>query len=92
MATKINKEYNFNCGLCNKPTNIETIDKGSTFSGHKLTCTECSHTGYMFVVFVPGEKDLDILMEKYKSARYGTEEKDKDCGGCDDDTNKCGCS
>jgi hypothetical protein len=90
MATKINKEYNFNCGLCNKPTNIETIDKGSTFSGHKLTCSNCSHTGYMFVVFVPEKGALNDLMEKYKSALVEGA-KDKDCGGCDDDTRKCGC-
>ena len=88
MATKINKEYNFNCGLCNNPTDIETIDKGSTFSGHKLKCNDCSHTGYMFVVFVPDKKDLNTLMEKYKSALVKSGA--KDCGG-KDDTGKCGC-
>lgn len=88
MATKINKEYNFNCGLCNNPTDIETIDKGSTFSGHKLMCGDCSHVGYMFVVFVPDKKDLISLMEKYKSALVDGA---KDCGG-KDDTGKCGCS
>ena len=45
MATKINKEYNFNCGLCNKPTDIETLDKGASFSGHKLICKECKNEG-----------------------------------------------
>lgn len=90
MATKINKEYNFNCGLCNNPTDIETIDKGSTFSGHKLSCSKCSHVGYMFVVFVPDKKDLNTLMEKYKSAL--AESGAKDDGGCNDDNGKCGCS
>jgi len=92
MATKINKEYTFNCGLCNNSTDIETIDKGSTFSGHKLICSGCSHIGYMFVVFVPDKKDLNILMEKYKSALVVVESGAKDCGGCKDDTGKCGCS
>jgi hypothetical protein len=89
MATKINKEYNFNCGLCNNPTDIETIDKGATFSGHKLACSNCSHVGYMFVVFVPEKKDLNILMEKYKDALAESPPTPTEKGGCDD-SGKCG--
>ena len=88
MATKINKEYNFNCGLCNKPTDIETIDKGSSFSGHKLICKTCENVGYMVIFFVPEEEDLNTLIEQYKSAI--AESKADNCGGCDDDTGKCG--
>jgi hypothetical protein len=86
--TTINKEYNFNCGLCNEPTGIETVDKGPTFSGHKLICKSCSHTGFMFIVFVPDKKDLNTLMEQYKSAIAETTPIEE--GGCDNDPGKCG--
>jgi len=86
--TTINKEYNFNCGICNKPTDIETIDKGPTFSGHKLKCKECPHVGYMFIVFVPEKDALNDLMEKYKSALAESKPTE---GGCDDDSGKCRC-
>ena len=88
MATKINKEYNFNCGLCNKPTDIETLDKGASFSGHKLICKECKNEGYMFIVFVSDKDDLNILMEQYKTAL--AESRADKCGGCEDDSGKCG--
>lgn len=89
MTTTINKEYNFNCGLCNKPTSIETIDKGPTFSGHKLVCKDCTHAGFMFIVFVPDKKDLNILMEKYKDALADAPPAPTEEGGCDD-SGKCG--
>lgn len=68
MTTSVNNNYNFNCALCDKPTEIKTIEKGGTFSGHSLKCKKCKHTGYMFIVFVPEKKDLKELVDKYKSA------------------------
>ena len=65
--TTINNDYEFNCVLCNKGVDFEELERGGTFTAYELKCSACSHSGYMFAVFVPTHDDLKNLLNKYKN-------------------------
>jgi hypothetical protein len=75
--TVINKGYEFNCIVCNKCVDFEELEKGSTFTAYELRCSSCTHSGYMFAVFVPTSEDLRNLINRYKNImeEIGTEDK-----------------
>jgi hypothetical protein len=66
-VTKINKEYTFNCAVCNHEVDFGEVEKGGTFTAYELKCGSCSHKGFMFAVFVPTVDDLGNLIVRYKS-------------------------
>lgn len=65
--TKINKDYTFNCAVCNNEVDFNELEKGGTFTAYELQCSSCSHKGFMFAVFVPTADDLKSLILRYKS-------------------------
>lgn len=65
--TTINESYSFNCAVCNKEVDFEELEKGGTFTAYALQCRGCSHSGYMFAVFVPTSDDLQNLIARYKA-------------------------
>lgn len=65
--TKINTSYSFNCAVCDKEVDFDELEKGGTFTAYELQCSGCSHSGYMFAVFVPTLEDLNNLIARYKT-------------------------
>ena len=65
--TKTNTSYSLYCAVCNKEVDFKELEKGGTFTAYELQCTGCSHSGYMFAVFVPTSDDLQNLIVRYKA-------------------------
>ena len=64
--TVINNSYEFKCVLCNTGVEFTELEKGKTFTAYELKCNSCTHSGYMFSVFVPTHDDLLNLIDQYK--------------------------